>query len=176
MQNYEAGLSYDDAGEIQINNPLYGFLGYQLKRASNAMITDLSQRLLPLELTPIKGTVMLIISFNPGITQVRISKMLAIKRANLAPIIGSFEERGIISRKPVDGRSQGLMLTDSGSELMTTAKQVMEDHESQFKSLLSEETLDYFLRDLPKLWDDTEFAGVVDRDKESAAIGSSHVA
>lgn len=176
MENSEAGLTCDDTSEDQIDNPLYGFLGYQLKRASNAMITDLSQRLLPLELTPIKGTVMLMISFNPGITQVRISKALAIKRANLAPIIGSFEERGIISRKPVDGRSQGLVLTDSGSDLMADAKQVMEDHESRFKSLLGKETVVDMLRELPKLWEDPEFGGAGDNDNGSASIETPHVA
>ncbi len=108
----------DDDSPPSLSNPLEGLVGYHLRRAANAMLVDLARRIEPLGLTLTEMSVVQLIAANPGIRQSEIGKALAIKRANMAPIIAALEARGHVSRMALDGRSQGLNLTDSGEAVV----------------------------------------------------------
>ena len=108
----------DDDSPPSLSNPLEGLVGYHLRRAANAMLVDLARRIEPLGLTLTEMSVVQLIAANPGIRQSEIGKALAIKRANMAPIIAALESRGHVSRVALDGRSQGLNLTDSGEAVV----------------------------------------------------------
>ena len=108
----------DDDSPPSLSNPLEGLVGYHQRRAANAMLVDLARRIEPLGLTLTEMSVVQLIAANPGIRQSEIGKALAIKRANMAPIIAALESRGHVSRVALDGRSQGLNLTDSGEAVV----------------------------------------------------------
>lgn len=120
----------DDSATV--DNPLDGLLGYQLRRASGAMLADLAHVLDGPGLTPTEASVLLLIAHNPGITQSEIGRILAIQRANMAPIAAMLTENGLLSRTQADGRSQGLELREAGRALAERVWEGIETHEAGF--------------------------------------------
>ena len=49
-----------------------------------------------------------------------VGRALAIKRANMTPLVGRMKARGLVSDAPIDGRSLALTLTEAGKELLQT--------------------------------------------------------
>jgi len=112
-------------------DPFDELLGYHLRRASMRVMADLAGTLAPYDLRPTDASVLFVIAGQPGVTQSQIGRALAIKRANMVPIIAMLESRGIVEREPVDGRSQGLVLTPAGQALHDRAIATVRDHEER---------------------------------------------
>jgi len=129
-----------------------GLLGYQIRRLSLVVMTDLTDALAPLGLRPAEASVLFAIHANSGLTQSELGRMLGIKRANMAPLIAGLEARTAITRDAVDGRSQALHLTEEGRALHARALAVTQAHEQRcFGSLANDERL-RLARDLNQLW------------------------
>jgi DNA-binding MarR family transcriptional regulator len=124
--------------EKALVEPLEQFLGYQLRRVSAASMAHLASALSGQSLSPVAGTVLLMIEANPGETQARIGRALAIQRANIAPLIARLESDGLIARTVSDGRSYGLACTAKGAEVAQTIRRIMADHENDLFGALSE--------------------------------------
>lgn len=138
--------------ERPLINPMDQSLGFQLRRASNAMIADLSKRLAPLDLTVTKGSILLLIDQNPGITQIQTARVLAVKRANMAPLISALEKAGMVSKTRVDGRSHGLQLTEFGQQMAHKVKVLVDAHENKFSKRLTAPLLAGMIEELPAFW------------------------
>jgi DNA-binding MarR family transcriptional regulator len=119
-------------------NPLDGHLGYQLRRASNAMMTELSAALAAIGLKAVEASILVLIEANPGIAQGKIGQMLGIQRANMAPLAAGLLARGLVCRSPVDGRSYGFSLSPAGADITREALAVMRRHEARLAKGLSE--------------------------------------
>lgn len=117
---------------IGLADPFDGLLGYQLRRASLLMASDLGERLESLDLTLTGLSVLLMIEANPGVRQTELSKALGIKSANLAPLVATFAARGWIDRNPTDKRSHGLGLTAAGRDLASRAWVEVHASEARF--------------------------------------------
>jgi DNA-binding MarR family transcriptional regulator len=113
-------------------NPLEEFLGYQLRRASQAMLEDLVTTLEDLDVRPTSASVLLLVGSNPGITQSRIGQILAIERANMVPMTAKLTRQGMLTRSRTDGRSHGLHLTDDGKRAAAKIRKRIADHEDKF--------------------------------------------
>jgi len=124
--------------DLDLENPLEQRLGYQLRRASNAMMTDLATRLQALHLRIVEASVLVLIKANPAITQTEIGRSLGIQRANMVPLIAGLMERGLVNRQAADGRSHALSLTATGRSLTTKVEGVMQGHEDSFLAGLSQ--------------------------------------
>lgn len=118
-------------------DPFDGLVGYQLRRASLLMASDLGDRLEDLDLTMTSLSVLLMIEANPGVRQTELSKALGIKTANLAPLVAGFVARGLIDRNPTDKRSHGLGLTAHGKSLAARAWQKISQSEARFAPCVS---------------------------------------
>lgn len=114
-----------------VTDPLKGLPGYALRRVSAAFMARLAARLAALDLRPAEATVLLVIGANPGVTQSDVGRLLDIVSANMTPLTARLVNRDLIAREPVDGRSQGLTLSDSGRRLMQKARKIMEELESE---------------------------------------------
>ena len=123
--------------DLDLENPLEERLGYQLRRASNAMMTELAGRLEALDLRIVEASVLVLIKANPAITQTEIGRSLGIQRANMVPLIAGLMERGLVHRQAADGRSHALSLTAPGRSLTTKVEGVMQAHEEFFLGGLS---------------------------------------
>jgi len=120
-----------------IDNPLDGLLGYQLRRASATILADLTRSIEDLAFKPTEASVLLLIGRNPGITQSEIGRILAIQRANMAPLTAMLADRDLVERTRTDGRSHGLMLTAAGDSMAKTLSDRIDAHEARFLPALS---------------------------------------
>lgn len=112
-----------------LENPFEDHLGYLLRRASNAVIGELAQRLDTIGLKVSEASILLLIERNPRITQSDLGRMLGIKRANMVPLAAGLESRGLVTREPVDGRSHGLVPTAAGATACADARAIMAEQE-----------------------------------------------
>jgi DNA-binding MarR family transcriptional regulator len=127
-------------------------LGYHVRRASVAVMADLSATLAPLGLKPAEASILFVIAANPGTTQSEVGKTLGILRANMAPLIAALIKKGCIERRPVDGRSQALRLSAAGEVLCRRAKAATRSHEDRLFGALSPAARRRLLVRLRTLW------------------------
>jgi DNA-binding MarR family transcriptional regulator len=149
MVNKKTGTSSTD-------DPLLSLTGYVLRRASIASQTKLGQRLVPLELRPYEATLLLLVESSPGITQSEAGRLLAIQRANMVPVVARLAARGLIQRKPVDGRSQGLWVTRAGQSLMQKVHRIVATDEAALMRRVPEAMQPMVLPILLALWNSHE--------------------
>lgn len=133
-------------------NPLQGLLGYQLRRASAAMLADLTETLADLDLRVTEASVLLQVQANLDITQSEIGRILAIKRANMAPMTAGLLDRGLIVRSPADGRSQALRLTLAGETCCRDVRRLIATHEMRFLPDLAASERDALIGLLTRIW------------------------
>ena len=113
-----------------INDPVKDLPGYALRRLSAGLMAKLAARLARHNLRPAEATVLLVIGANPGVTQSEIGRLLGIASANMAPLAARLADRDLIVREAVDGRSQGLTLSETGRRVVQKARSVMDDLEA----------------------------------------------
>lgn len=136
---------------MTLTNALEGRLGYQLRRASAVMMADLSRELADLDLRPAEVTTLLVIAENPDCSQTEVGQALAIKRANMVPIISRLMDRGLVERRRIDGRSHALSLTDHGRTVAADAQARIDRHEARFTELLDRPDVETLFRCLPTI-------------------------
>jgi DNA-binding MarR family transcriptional regulator len=119
-------------------NPLDTHLGYQLRRASNALMSGLSRKLAAVEVTPAEASVLIVISANGGITQSELGRQLGIKRANMVPLTSALELRGLVARSPAEGRSVDLKTTSKGRTTAAAAERIMLENDRALFGHMSE--------------------------------------
>ena len=121
-------------------SPLDDMLGYRLRRASMTMMGDVIDALRPLDLSVGEASFLILVGTNPGCRQSDVGRALAIKRANLTPLVSRMKARGLVSDAPIDGRSLSLTLTDQGRALQTEVmKRVVASNRKFRKRLAIEE-------------------------------------
>lgn len=139
-----------DDSNIQI--PMERLLGYQLKRASQAMEAKLSASYRDLGFRLLEATVLLTIEANPGIKQSQIGAVLNIKSANMTPMVTLLENNNCVERKRLDGRSQGLFLTDHGKSMAQALWQCVDENERWLSSRLPDIDTAAVIPSLEKIW------------------------
>lgn len=113
-------------------DPLESQLGYQLRRASAVMMSELGTVMAAIGLRPTEATILILINANPGCTQSNLSRQLAIKRANMVPLMAGLMRRGLVARERMDGRSHALTLTQAGEALLAEVQVLVNAHEARF--------------------------------------------
>jgi DNA-binding MarR family transcriptional regulator len=135
-----------------MKDPLLGLSGYVLRRASAAAITELNERLAPLDLRHADVALLMLVESSPGVTQSQAGRVLDIQRANMVPFVGRLEARGLLRRRRVDGRSQALELTSAGRMLLLRARRAVEAHEAVLLARVPERLRPLVLPVLLALW------------------------
>ncbi|HUM09075.1 MAG TPA: MarR family transcriptional regulator [Acidocella sp.] len=134
-------------------NPLDQLLGYQLRRASVAMLADLAESLAGVGLRVTEVSVLLVIETNPDITQSEIGRVLGIQRANMVPLTTQLERRELIHRASSSGRAQALRLTPAGAALARECRERIAAHEARFLTGLDEAQRTALIAQLRQIWD-----------------------
>lgn len=135
-----------------MHDPLPDFPGYALRRAAHAAAADLSSRLAAVELRQADASALILIGANPGITASALGRQLDIQRANMVPLLKRLEEAGLIARSPINGKAQGLELTNSGRERLKEAMAIITAFEADLISRVPEEHRSHLLPALAALW------------------------
>jgi DNA-binding MarR family transcriptional regulator len=133
-------------------DPLKSLPGYVLRRASSKLAAELGARLAPLGLRSADVSVLLLIDANPGVTQSELGRVLDIQRANMNPLVTKLSARGLVERQKVDGRSQGLALTQQGRSLTEEARIAITTFEDQLLLRMPVKLRPHLLPLLSALW------------------------
>lgn len=108
------------------NDPLAPLLGYQLRRASNALLGTLAPSLAEFGLSVGEASVLVVIAANDGVTQSSIGRMLDIHRANMVPIAAKLARMGLtVSER----RGRELVLRTSAQGARTAQKILKRMHQ-----------------------------------------------
>jgi DNA-binding MarR family transcriptional regulator len=126
--------------------------GYALRRAANAMMADLSRRLGAIDLRIAEASVLLLIDGREDATASEIGRTLDIQRANMVPLLGRLEMAGLIERKPIDGKSQAVLLTTLGRQRRAEADAITEAFEEDLLSRIDPQHRDHLVPALSALW------------------------
>ncbi|WP_374283773.1 MarR family winged helix-turn-helix transcriptional regulator [Novosphingobium sp.] len=137
-----------------MNDPLLDLPGYALRRAAGAMMAEFSRRLEPLGLRYADVSALLLIGANPTLTASQLGRMLDIQRANMVPLLGRLTDAGLITRRPLDGKSHSLHLTDAGEVKLAEARRVIEQFESWLVARIPPAHRDHLKPALDALWRD----------------------
>jgi len=135
-----------------MRDPLVHSPGYSLRRASNAMMALLGSRLAEHDVRLVEATVMLLIAENPNITASKVGAILDIQRANMVPLLKRLEDGGLIGRTPIDGKSQGLSLTEAGAAKMEAVRATLDRFEAELIARVPPEHRDHLIPALDALW------------------------
>lgn len=135
-----------------MKDPLLEFPGYALRRAANAAGAILSERLGELGLRQADASALVLLEANPGLTSSRLGEALGIQRANMVPFLNRLETEGLVERVPIDGRTQGIHLTDKGRTRLADAHGVIETFEAELIAMVPREHRAHLLPALLALW------------------------
>lgn len=116
------------------DTPLRGLVGYNIRRASNAVQADLARTLEPFSLRMITYSALVLVVENPGLRQAQLAAGLAIERSNLVLVVDDLESRDLITRNPMpnDRRAYALQATLAGRRLCEQASGAVRAHEEKF--------------------------------------------
>ena len=135
-----------------MKDPLLEFPGYALRRAASAMMAEFSRRLEPLSLRYADVSALLLIGANPTLTASQLGRMLDIQRANMVPLLGRLTDAGLITRRPLDGKSHSLHLTEAGETRLAEARKVIEQFEGWLVAKVPPAHRDHLKPALDALW------------------------
>ena len=141
-----------DASDPQ-PNLLDTIVGYQLRRVSNAMMSDSAASMAPVGLRPVLFAMLCVIRSAPGIIQIALGTQLGIQRANLVPLVNELTARDLIERRPApnDRRALALFLTADGERLLAEAQSLVLRHEQRMLAGLGDGERQALLRLLAKI-------------------------
>ncbi|MXO87995.1 MarR family transcriptional regulator [Altererythrobacter aestuarii] len=135
-----------------MRDPLPSLPGYSLRRAANAAAAELASRLGELNLRQVDASLLILIGENPDVTASALGRQLDIQRANMVPLLKRLEDAGLIERKAIDGKSQGLTLTAQGAEITQQARTMIERFEAELLARIPAQHRDHLLPALDALW------------------------
>jgi DNA-binding MarR family transcriptional regulator len=82
--------------------------------------------------------VLLLIEANPGVTQGRLARAVALERSTMVGVVDTLEARRLIERRRgTDRRTNGLWLTRAGRTLLVRLKRRIQVHEDRVAARLS---------------------------------------
>ena len=128
------------------------FPGYVLRRAANAMMSELAARLAPLNLRISEASVLVLVGERQDLTSAEIGKALDIQRANMVPLLGRLADARLIERRPINGRSVAIVLTEHGFSRLAQARPIIEAFESDLLARIPQKHRDHFMPALCALW------------------------
>ncbi len=138
----------------EANDPLSSLPGYSLRRAANAMMAELGNRLGEIGLRITDATLMLLLEGDTRRTSSELGRILDIQRANMVPILQRLEKLKLIAREPIDRKSFAIVLTEEGRGRILAARQVIVEFENELLQRIPAQHRDHLLPALDALWRD----------------------
>ncbi|MEX3016785.1 MarR family winged helix-turn-helix transcriptional regulator [Gymnodinialimonas hymeniacidonis] len=115
-------------------------VGYNIQRASSAVMGAVNRVLKPFGLRRASYSVLSVVVETPGLRQADVSEVLAIERPNLVQIIDGLEKAGWITRRRVEGdrRAYELHPTLAGRAHYTEARGALQVFDGKLTAQLDE--------------------------------------
>ncbi|WP_165223631.1 MarR family winged helix-turn-helix transcriptional regulator [Affinirhizobium pseudoryzae] len=134
---------------------LTGLVGYHLRMAHLALYRDFAANMTEFDLTQKQLAALELIATNPGASQVDIANALSMDRATMMGMVKRLMARGFIERRSsaVDRRRHEMRLSTSGQEVLGRVHGIIDRHEKDFCSVLSEDERRDLIRMLRRLYE-----------------------
>jgi DNA-binding MarR family transcriptional regulator len=129
------------AGDEPINyGPLPDRVGYQLRRAGSYLFRTFLAMLKDLKLAPGHYSALVLISLNPGLSQMDLAQATGLDGSTLVPITNRFVQLGWIrrGRRKSDRRLYSLRITPAGQAILDQAQPIIAAREKHLASELSQ--------------------------------------
>ena len=117
--------------DLPTTDPLAAMLGFQLRRASVAVMLALAEELGALGLNPGEASLLLFIGANEGVTQSDVGRAMRAQPANLQPLVHKLWQAGALERMPGKGRAIALSLSAEGRALCEKVSQAFARNEAR---------------------------------------------
>src|SRR5262245_885437 len=129
---------------------LPGLLGLRLGPGEQGLFRGLAAT--GAGLSPGGVGILLVIEANPGVTQSRLARAVALERSTMVGVLHMLEGRGLLERRRgTDRRTNGLWLTVAGRSLVAKLKRRIVLHERRVAARLTAEEREQLLALLAKL-------------------------
>lgn len=134
---------------------LTGLVGYHLRMAHLALYRDFAANMAEFDLTQKQLAALELIATNPGASQVDIAQALSMDRATMMGMVKRLMARAFIERRPssIDRRRHEMRLTALGQEVLGRVHGIIDRHEKDFCSVLSEDERLELIRMLRRLYE-----------------------
>ena len=132
-------------------DPLRALPGYLLRRAASAMMAELSTRLATIDLRISEASVLLLLGARQAMTSSEIGKTLDIQRANMVPLVARLESAGLITRKPIDRKSQAIVLSAEGEARLGQVREITNAFEKDLMGRIPDADRQHFVPALQAL-------------------------
>ena len=127
--------------------------GYNIKRASGAIMAGVNRTLAPFGLRHTTYSALSVIAASPGLKQVDLSEILAIERPNLVQIIDELEAAALITRtrSAGDRRAYELHVTLPGRRKLQHASAALTDFDARLTDGLTDLERDLLITALQRV-------------------------
>lgn len=116
------------------------------------MMSELAGRLSVLDLRISDASVLLLVGERDDLSSAEIGKELDIQRANMVPVLNRLEAAGLIERVPIDRKSQAIVLTPAGREMLLKVRDLTDKFEDELLARIPEKHRGHFLPALHALF------------------------
>jgi DNA-binding MarR family transcriptional regulator len=140
-----------EGGDIQLG-PLAEFIGFNLRLAQDASFQVFAQHTAEPHIRPGRFATLMLISQNPGLTQMELSRAIARDKSSVTPLVQALQRDGFVERRPStsDRRSMTLWLTAAGGEALASLLAHARDHDRKLDAIVGPRKPE-FLRLLKKI-------------------------
>lgn len=135
-----------------MKDPLGDLPGYALRRAANAMMSELATRLAAIDLRISDASVLMLIGARKDMTSSDLGRLLDIQRANMVPLLNRLEAAGLIAREALDRKSMAIVPTDAGKEKLRQVRRITNQFEKDLMLRVPEEHREHLMPALNALW------------------------
>ena len=137
----------EDIGEIR------DIVGFHIRLAHGAVYRHFTESFADLDLTQKQVSVLWLVDDHPGIAQTVLAQRMRMDRATTMAIVNRLEARDLLVRgqSPTDGRKQTLNLTDTGRQMLHTAKEAIREHEHWLKSRFTPKEVAHLIEMLSRI-------------------------
>lgn len=118
----------------------YNRPGFLIRRANQVIVASFLERMGAIRLTPTQFAALVVVSDEPGIDQITLSRRLGIDRTNTSMVVNGLSQNGWLHsiRAPQDGRRNLLTATRAGEASMLMARDIAIAHGAELAALLPE--------------------------------------
>lgn len=150
-----AEISGGDEKEGLERRWLTGLVGYHLRMAHLALYRDFAANMAEFDLTQKQLAALELIASNPGASQVDIANALSMDRATMMGMVKRLMARGFIERRSsaIDRRRHEMRLSALGQQVLGRVHGIIDRHEKDFCSVLSEAERLELIRMLRRLYE-----------------------
>ena len=118
--------------------PLEDFIGFNLRLAQDASFHVFAERAGAPHLRPGRFASLMVISQNPGLSQIELARAIARDKSSVTPLVQALQREGLVERRAStrDRRSVTLWLTEAGETMLQSLLDHAREHDRRLDAIV----------------------------------------